>query len=100
MIGGIIPLGLGAPARSDGSGSGSGSVPLYSSYTGYGGAGAVDTQPDVSLVPDPSGWSPRSAVRNILAIAPDDGQAAPSWLDLNTPPQIMINVPDLSGLIR
>jgi len=100
VIGGIIPLGLGAPARSDGSGSGSGSVPLYSSYTGYGGAGAVDTQPDVSLVPDPSGWSPRSAVRNILAIAPDDGQAAPSWLDLNTPPQIMINVPDLSGLIR
>jgi len=101
VIGGIIPLGLGAAPRSEGSGGGSGSVPLYSSYTGYGGAGAVDAQPAVAPVSDPSGWSPRSAVRNILAIAPDDGQGAPSWLDPNTPPpQIMINVPDLSGLIR
>jgi len=101
VIGGIIPLGLGAASRSDGSGGGSDSVPLYSSYTGYGGAGAVDAQPAVAPVSDPSGWSPHSAVRNILAITPDDGQAAPNWLDPNTPPpQIMINVPDLSGLIR
>jgi hypothetical protein len=101
VIGGIIPLGLGAASRSDGSGGGSGSVPLYSSYTDYGGTGAVDAQPDVSIVPDPSGWSPRGAVRNILAIAPDDGQGAPNWLDPNTPPpQIMLNIPDLSGLIR
>jgi len=101
VIGGIIPLGLGAAPGSDGPGGGSGSVPLYSSYTGYGGAGAVDAQPDVSIVSDPSGWSPRSAVRNILAIAPDDGQAARNWLDPNTPsPQIMLNIPDLSGLIR
>ena len=101
VIGGIIPLGLGAASRSDGSGGGSDSVPLYSSYTGYGGAGAVDAQPAVAPVSDPSAWSPHSAVRNILAITPDDGQAAPNWLDPNTPPpQIMINVPDLSGLIR
>ena len=99
VIGGIIPLGLGAAARSDGSGGGSGSVPLYSSYTGYGG-GDWGAQPDVSIVPDPSGWSPHSAVRNILAIAPDDGQGPPNWLDPNTPPQIMLNVPDLSRLIR
>ena len=100
VIGGFIPRGLGAPARSDGSGGGSGSVPLYSSYNNNG-AGDWGAQPDVSLASDPSGWSPRSAVRSILAIAPDDGQAAPNWLDPNAPPpQIMLNIPDLSGLIR
>ena len=100
VIGGIISLGLGAPARSDGSGSGSGSVPLYSSYNNNGG-GDQGAQPDVSIVADPPGWSPRSAVRSILAIAPDDGQGPPNWLDPNTPPpQIMLNIPDLSGLIR
>jgi len=100
VIGGFIPLGLGAAARSDGSGGGSDSVPLYSSYNNNGG-GDWGAQPDVSIVPDPSGWSPRSAVRSILAIAPDDGQGPPNWLEPNAPPpQIMLNIPDLSGLIR
>jgi hypothetical protein len=100
VIGGFIPLRLGAAARSDGTGGGSGSVPLYSSYNNNGG-GDQGAQPEVSLVPDPSSWSPHNAVRSILAIAPDDGQAAPSWLDPNTPPpQIILNIPDLSGLIR
>jgi len=100
VIGGFNPLGLGAAARSDGSGGGSDSVPLYSSYNNNGG-GDWGAQPDVSIVPDPSGWSPRSAVRSILAIAPDDGQGPPNWLEPNAPPpQIMLNIPDLSGLIR